>query len=514
MIGEPASTLLRGSGMSGDMKAPTKFRARIDRALAPLTRSLSGRLFLLTIAFVLISQALVYPPSVVAYHHELLLNRLASAQLAVLPFLEQDNARISEDLRREMLANAGVLRVVLKRNEIKQLYLADESHKTFDVTFDIRNGTFGDQAVAALDTFFAPDGRIAQIIGVPRLQGGVFIEAWVVETPLKEELQAYAARVLRISLLISAITGVLVYIVMHLAFVKPMTRLSSNMLAFREQPEDTRRIMRPTGRNDEIGQAEVTLAEMQRDLRSSLHQRAHLAALGTSVAKINHDLRNILASAQLASDRLAASDDPVVQKLAPRLVSSIDRAVHLATNTLKYARADDTAPRREKIALKPLVSEVVASATPETQGVQPVAVETIVPDDLIVDADADQLFRILSNILRNAVQILETGARPGRVEIAAERTNGAVWIDISDNGPGIPDKARARLFEPFSGSARAGGTGLGLAIAKELAVAHGGDIVLIRSDTDGTQFRIIIPDTQEDVPDHVVERRPVSEVRG
>jgi signal transduction histidine kinase len=494
--------------------AVSTVRAWLERGLAPVTHSLSGRLFLLTIGFVLLSQALVYLPSVVTYHHDLLLSRLASAQLAVLPFVEQDNTQFSDDLRREMLANAGVLRVVLKRNEVKQLYLADEAHKTFDAKIDMRGATFWDDIAFAWQTFFAPDGRILQLIDVPRLQGGVFIEAWMVETPIKESLRAYAWRMFLISLLVSAIAGFIVYLLMSLVFVRPMKRISGNMLSFREQPEDARRIMLPSGRRDEIGQAEETLADMQRDLRSALHQRAHLAALGTAVAKINHDLRNILASAQLASDRLAASEDPVVQKLAPRLVGSIDRAIYLATNTLKYARAEDTAPQRQQVALKPLVADVVGSVTPDSNAPQTVSVETAIPDTLKIDADPEQLFRILSNILRNAVEILQVGDKPGRVEIVAERSNGAVWIDIADNGPGIPDKARARLFEPFSGSARAGGTGLGLAIAKELSVAHGGDIVLMRSGSDGTQFRIIIPDSEEDMPDHVVERRSVSEVRG
>jgi signal transduction histidine kinase len=488
------------------MSARPTIRTWIDRSVAPVTRSLSGRLFLLTIGFVLLSQALFYLPNVVGYHNDLLKSRLRAAQQAVLPFVEQDNAEFSEELRREMLANAEVLRVVLKRNEMKQLYLADEEHKTFDSKIDLRNATFWDNVAAAWQTFFAEDGRIIQLIDVPRLQGGVFIEAWMVETPIKEELHSYAWRTFLVYLFVSGLV--------NLVFVRPMKRISGNMLAFREHPEDTRRIMLPTGRGDEIGQAEITLAEMQRDLRSALHQRAHLAALGTAVAKINHDLRNILASAQLASDRLASSEDPVVQKLAPRLVGAIDRAIHLATNTLKYARAEDTAPQRQKLELKPLVAEVVSVVAPDTAAVRPVAIDIAVPDSLTIDADPDQLFRILSNIVRNAVEILAGGEQPGRIEIAAERSNGAVWIDIADNGPGIPDKARARLFEPFSGSARAGGTGLGLAIAKELAVAHGGDIVLIRSGSDGTQFRIIIPDTEEDTPDNVVERRSVSEVRG
>jgi signal transduction histidine kinase len=271
-----------------------------------------------------------------------------------------------------------------------------------------------------------------------------------------------------------------------------MRHITKAMVNFRANPEDASRIVADTARRDEIGIAERELGSMQRDIYSSLQQRARLAALGTAVAKIQHDLRNILSSAQLASDELSKSEDPSVQRLAPRLVSSIDHAVALATNTLRYGRADEHPPQRLKIRVKPVVDEAFEAALSGK--------ERVIPDDRVdatieADADAAQLFRILLNVLRNAGEAL--AEKGGTISVSAVRDGIATHIDIVDNGEGIPEKIRERLFQPFAGTTRAGGSGLGLAIARDLAHAHGGDVALIRSDSAGTQFRVTIPDREE-----------------
>jgi signal transduction histidine kinase len=82
------------------------------------------------------------------------------------------------------------------------------------------------------------------------------------------------------------------------------------------------------------------------------------------------------------------------------------------------------------------------------------------------------------------------------VRLRARRSGGKVSIDIGDSGPGVPERARARLFEAFQGGARPGGTGLGLAIASDLARAHGGQIVLDPEPAEelgGASFRIVLP---------------------
>src|SRR3546814_2534761 len=101
------------------------------------------------------------------------------------------------------------------------------------------------------------------------------------------------------------------------------------MVAFRANPEMAANTRPPSGRSDEFGIAQPGLATMQQGLRAALLQKTRLAALGTAVTKVNHDLRNILATASLISDRLAKSGDPAVRSMAPALVHAIDRALHL-----------------------------------------------------------------------------------------------------------------------------------------------------------------------------------------
>jgi signal transduction histidine kinase len=303
--------------------------------------------------------------------------------------------------------------------------------------------------------------------------------------------------------LISGLTAVLVYLTLHYMFVRPMRRITANMMAFRADPENPARIIPTSARTDEIGVAERELASMQSELASMLHQKSHLAALGLAVSKINHDLRNLLGSAQLISDRLLALPDPGVQRFAPKLMRALERAIAFCQSTLSYGRAQEPPPDRKPILLGPLVDEVH-----ETLGLgpdAPIRWITAVERDLIVEADHDQLFRILLNLARNALQALESRAArdPGRdqIRITGRREGAVVVIEVSDTGPGFSEKAQAHLFEAFQGSTRAGGTGLGLAIAAELVRAHGGDIRLVEG-TIGATLRFTIPDRAVELSAH------------
>jgi hypothetical protein len=267
------------------------------------------------------------------------------------------------------------------------------------------------------------------------------------------------------------------------------------MTAFRADPENPARVITVTGRQDEIGIAERELATMQHDIASMLQQKNRLAALGLAVSKINHDLRNLLASAQLISDRLSHLPDPRVQRFAPKLMRALERAIDFCQSTLSYGRAQEPPPDRKMIGLAALVDEVreTLDLGPESR----IGWVSAVERGLTVDADHDQLLRVLINLARNAVQALETRAPndPARdqIRVTGRRQGAVVMIEVADTGPGFPEKAREHLFEAFQGSTRTGGTGLGLAIASELVRAHGGEIRLAEG-TIGATFQIMIPD--------------------
>ena len=468
-----------------------QWRARIGEGWGLVAHSLSGRLLLLTILYVMLTQVLIFVPSIGRYHRNLLSARVDAAEIAILPFTEPANG-LSDALRTQLLTRAGAVAVMLPRADQREIFLSNEVPSKIDVRADLRDTNPFVDMLSGMDCLLNGGDRILQITAPTRINGAEDVEAIVNEKPIHAQLKTYAWGILLLAILISLATGVLVFISLYLALVRPMRQITKAMVNFRANPEDASRIAMPSARLDEIGIAECELAAMQRDIYASLQQRSRLAALGTAVAKIQHDLRNILSSAQLASDQLAKSADPSVQRLARRLVSSIDHAVALATNTLRYGRADENPPQRRRMRLKRVVEDAREAAL---DGRYAVRFEDGIDDAFEIDADAAQLFRILLNILRNAGEALgETG---GVVAVAAARTDAQVLIDVTDTGPGIPAALRERLFQPFAGSSRFGGSGLGLAIARELARAHGGDVVLVRSDERGTQFRVMIPDRAE-----------------
>jgi signal transduction histidine kinase len=468
----------------------TQMRTRLGDAWGLVAHSLSGRLLLLTIFYVMITQVLIFVPSVGRYHRNLLSARVDGAEIAILPFTEPRNG-LSDMLRAQLLTRAGAIAVMLPRADQREIFLSNEIPSKIDVRLDLRNTNPFVDMINGMDCLLNGGSRILQITAPTRIRDAQDVEAIVSERPIHSQLKSYAWGIALLAVLISLATGILVFISLYLVLVRPMRHITRTMVNFRANPEDASRIVTPSSRLDEIGIAERELASMQRDIYNSLQQRARLAALGTAVAKIQHDLRNILSSAQLASDQLAKSADPAVQRLAPRLVSSIDHAVALATNTLRYGRADEHPPQRRMVRLKPIVEEAREAALAGKHNVQLV---DEVEDDLEIDADTAQLFRVMLNVLRNAGEVLSE--KGGTIHVSAARNDAMTQIDIQDNGPGIPPNVRERLFQPFAGSARPGGSGLGLAIARDLARAHGGDVTLVATGDAGTRFRIEIPDRQ------------------
>jgi len=328
------------------------------------------------------------------------------------------------------------------------------------------------------------------------------------EAPLRRAMLEFSGNILVLSLIISGITAMLVYASLHYLFVRPMRRITANMMAFRKDPENPMRIVQESGRHDEIGMAERELAAMQADIASMLQQKNRLASLGLAVSKINHDLRNLLASAQLFSDRLSSLPDPRVQRFAPKLMHALERAIAFCQSTLSYGQAQEPPPDRRDVLLEPLVEEVRETLGLGTQS--PIRWVGAVERGLVMDADPDQMFRVLLNLTRNAVQALETRVPndPGRdqIRITGRREGAVAAVEVSDTGPGLTEKTRSHLFEAFQGSTRAGGTGLGLAIAAELVRAHGGEIRLVDG-TIGATFRLIIPDRAVELKDRRGARR-------
>lgn len=451
--------------------------------LPPFWRGLSSRLLWLTIFFVMLSEVFIYAPSVARYRLVYLQERIAASHLATLALEAAPDGKLAPALESEILDHVAAYGVTLyKPGESGELMLARDMPPMLNETFDLRQETFFGLIADSFAALSRSGPYIIRVIAPSSRDPRTLVEVTLDEAIMRAGMYDYSERILVLSLGIAFVTATLVYLSLQLLIVRPMRRLTENMMAFGEDPESAPSI-EPGSRTDEVGVAQHALAEMETGLRASLRERARLATLGAAVTRINHDLRNILQTAQLISDRLASVDDPAVRKMAPGLMAAIDRAIALCGRTVDYAQSDQSA-RRVRVALRPLVAEA-ASALAEPRGV---AVEIAANDDTAVEGDRNQLFRVFANLIGNAA---EAGAK--RVRMEAVRAEDMLVVSVTDDGTGMPDEVKDTLFTPFARSSRPGGSGLGLAIVREILHAHGGDILLAASGPKGTTFRLRLP---------------------
>lgn len=257
----------------------------------------------------------------------------------------------------------------------------------------------------------------------------------------------------------------------------PLNMLVETINAFSIDPAIARPLPRFVVHSHEFKHAAKALDQLQRSTMFAPRQRERLADIGEAVTKINHDIRKVLSSATLVADALVASEDPKVRRSAPHLVRSLEQAVDLCQSMLDYL-VEVPPPKPKRIQMDGVVDMLKSSSGLE--------VDYIGPDEIFVDDKI--LSRILINLSRNARL---AGATDLQIDIWRAGHLGVV--DILDNGPGITEKERTSLFQPFK-STKTGGTGLGLAIARDLAVAHGGNLKMTRSNAQGSEFRLQLPE--------------------
>lgn len=452
--------------------------------------SLSGRFLILTTVFVMLAEVLIFVPSIARFREDFLLNRLERAQIASLALLADD--MLADELEAELLANAGVYNVVLRRDEVRQLMLSSPIPGQVSKTFDLRDAGPWVLIRDAMIRLFTPENEIIRVIGQPVRDAGLSIEVTMDTAPLRMAMIDYGLRILGLSFVISIITAFFLFLAVRVVLVRPIKSVVGYMQRYARAPEDARGIISPQSRVTELREAEEALQMLQTDLTQALKQRERLAQLGGAVAKVSHDLRNILTSAQLFTDRLEASEDPLVRRMAPKLVNSITRAVSLCESTLAFGRAEEPAPTLNMVRLRDVAADVVGSEALAVDDAR-IEIRNEVPEGMVIRADPEQMFRVLMNLVRNARQALVASGQPGQITVSAREDDDAWLIDVEDTGPGLPPRAQENLFTPFQGGVRKGGSGLGLAISQELVRGHGGELVLRRTGPEGTAFEIRLP---------------------
>ena len=465
-------------------------------------KSLSAKLLILTVIFVMIAEVLIFVPSVARFRVTYLQEKVDAGYLAGLALQATEDRLIPDDLKKLLLNTAMVRAVVLRTAGTEVLMLADEMPPDISTEINLTDTHTIPLILAAFDTLLVDEPRTLRVTGAPDMVEKILIEVLVDERPLRAAMLSYAGRIAVLSLVISLITAGLVYLALNIGLVRPMRQFTGNMIEFRDHPEDHSRVMVPNMRGDEIGIAQRELAALQGELQAMLRRKDHLATLGQAMAKVAHDLRNALAATMLNAERLTHSDRDHVREVAPRLLRSMERAVYICEQTLSYARERPVPLDLSTFTLVELIEEVDeqmsdwrAQCEPmaknehgETAAPPALVLDNAVPDHLVVEADFAQLYRLFDNLIRNA---FDAGA--GLVRVRALVVNNHIEVEVRDNGPGLPEKALKNLFVPFAGSSKGGGTGLGLAISRELARAHGGDVRLITTSPAGTAFCVSLP---------------------
>lgn len=450
----------------------------------PVFFSLSSRLLVLTVVFVLVAEAAVFAPTMGRFRLDYLREKLATAHL-VMTALNVLPQQIDPAIRGRLLEQGGMLGMTITHLNDLPLRLDPARSLPIRARYDFRDDHFGVLIADAFKTMFRTEDFAVAVTGTSPSDPEIVIEVILAERPLRDAMWNYARRIFILSIVISVTAAGLVYGALQWLAVRPLHRLAESMIGFREAPEDPGRVIVPGPRNDEVGVAEQSLAEMQRELRAALLQKERLAGMGTAVTKISHDLKNILATAVLESGRIEAVSDPKIKRLTAGMIDAVDRAATLAATTIKFAKEGLPTVSKRELSLRRILSDVVSRQDPAFK-------ECVLRfgefSDVTIFGDSNLLRRVLDNLLRNAA---EAGAMEVVLSVHLEGDRTAVHV--SDNGPGLAPRALENLFVPFAGSARAAGSGLGLPIARELMRAQGGDLKLGYTSADGTCFIVQLP---------------------
>ena len=464
-----------------------------------ISRRLSSKLLLLTIGFVMLAEMVIFVPSAAFFRQNWLSDRAEQAGLLALALTGVPDYEASEPLTKQFMADTDVLLMAAKRDGMTELVLGEPPSdiETF-VSIDLQKPARIPSLIAPFQDIFSNGQEILMIKANSPVEGQDALELLIPREKLRTELVDFLKRIFWLSLMIAIITGSLIYWSMSAMIIRPVKDLAEDMTAFRVDPERQRPKRNRPKRQDEIGQLEREFIDMKQSQRAAFRQRERLAGLGLAVAKINHDLRNVLTSALLISDRLSMNPDEKMADMGERLTRTVERGIGLTEDVLSYSKAETADPQIQDTRIAFTAGEAAADVIAQFPGTK---FRNVIPTDLMVQTDPDHAYRIFHNLFRNAAQAMMAHDAPDcRLQVNAEIRDGLAEIRISDTGPGLPERAKENLFQAFSSAqahnANTKSTGLGLSISKELAKAQGGDLNLMSSDESGTRFLLTLPLTE------------------
>ncbi len=344
--------------MTQDDTATRRDPIRRPARAGPARLGLSGKLLMLTILFVMIAEVLIYVPSIANFRLNWLNDRLAAAHTAALVLdaapsgMVPDTPGAADPQQRRRPRGGdedGHASAACSRSPTCRRRCITRS------TCATCRGTAPSSTRSA--RCCAHDNDAIRVVG-PAPMGGDFVEIVLDEAPLRQAMLRFSTNILLLSLLISGITAMLVYFALHYLLVRPMRRVTANMMAFRADPENPARVIARPAAATRSAWPSASSPRCSSISPRCCSRRAGSPSLGLAVSKINHDLRNLLTSAQLFSEGLAHLPDPRVQRFAPKLMRALERAIAFCESTLSYGRAQEPPPDRRPVELEPIVEEV------------------------------------------------------------------------------------------------------------------------------------------------------------
>lgn len=472
----------------GDADLPRTKRPR--EVVAPprpgRTSSLSSRLLLLTIAFVMVGQVTVFAPLMSIARSSVFNQKMEQAHLILVALeVATTTEEIDPLLRDTLLFQSGMLGMTIHRPGQATRTLGPGIPSQLPYLYDLRTENFWQGIMNTADMMLRKGEVAVAVTGVSPRAPQVVVEVYLDESPLRGNMWAYARRTLFIGFFVSIVAAAAVYVSLQWLAVHPLRRLTAAIISFQESPEDSARIVEPSRRADEVGVAEQALAAMQHELRQALLEKERLAGVGTAVTKISHDLKNILATAALELDALEAAPDPEVRRMTANMMRAVDRAVQLSSTTMSFAKQGLPEAVKQPLSSVGFLDGIRHALEKVCDGCTLRVAES---DEFMLMADPELLTRAVDNLVRNAAQAGATA-----VVLQANLEADAAVLRIADNGPGLPRRTLENLFVPFAGSTRPGGAGLGLPIARELIRVQGGDLELVTTSSEGTTFVIRLP---------------------
>lgn len=443
----------------------------------PLYRSLSFRLLAFTLVAVLFVEVVIFLPSVARFRQDWMRDALSKSHLAILPITSQD---VDPFLSSQLQHHAGVLHIASGGPEAPTMLTSRLGRvEPVDAVYDVDETNWWTLIRESLETMNQQE-RVIRLIGRSPMDPNVLLDVIIREFPLRRAMLDYGLRILGLSLLISALISVAIFVVLKWLYVAPITRLTRAIRRFRATDDGEVTVTNQKSRRDEIGFIEQAIRHSQQRSLKTYRQQQRFAVIGEAVSGLHHDLRNMLAGTMLVSERLEMNPDPDVRNAAGRLLDNLDRATRLCQSTLIYATADQNL-KQTTFDAETFFQDLVDLTLVDEHS----TIDIQLPERMQINGDRDQLFRIFLNLIKNAQRALPD--KDGKITIEGLQEDDVYRFTVTDNGSGIDEGIAESLFQPYS-TGSAGGTGLGLSVSRDIARAHGGDLVLDRTDSSGTSF--------------------------